>query len=122
VSTDGSTFDTGASSYAYGFQYMGTSGTAAAAAGNISSLIQLGNAVPATSLQCYGSGRMRIPPAGIRAAATYMFNSNPAAGQYQGMGGGVYTVTTAAIVGIRFFVVGTPNITRGTFKLYGIVK
>lgn len=123
-STDGSTFDTAALynwTLTYGAGNATGAGTGAAAATQIQLSNALGTAVNAPS---YHVIRMRVPfgTNTPKFSLNGTYNVQPAAALFGGAMSGNYYVTSGWVLGVRLFFTGLPNITRGTVKLYGIVK
>jgi hypothetical protein len=122
-SQDGSTFTTGATDYNYMWNHVcsnNTSGFAGAAGAGSNLGPAIGNAA-AHGLFC--QMRFRISPTGSP-SSYWNWQSvfiNAASGAFAVTGSGRYG-PAAACKGIRFSIATGANITRGTFKLYGIVK
>jgi hypothetical protein len=128
VSTDGSTFDAG-SFYFYSYSYTTPLTAITSSGGNLVAGIALGVGNPLASAPqrpSYNHVKIRPAPAGGNPFLSLFFQGvlhNAAAGQDSFFGAGTYSPTVQAqSKGIRIYVVGANNLSRGTFKLYGIVK
>jgi hypothetical protein len=120
-STDGSTFDSGASNYGYAWGRFGTDNSGSGA-GAFGSAVQLGPAQNnSVNFPLLATVSWKIGGPGLRASCTYVMQAQNGTVLLGSYGSGGYAVN-AVIKGIRYYFNGFPNITRGTLIQYGIKK
>jgi hypothetical protein len=123
-SADGSTFDTGATAYLACEVTLGQ-GAAGVSIGNTpGAFIQLGatQAISNAAYQFYTVIRIRSSQGPARTAFLWSsLSRNTTTGLFNFNGVAEY-LTQPACLGVRFAYNAASNVTRGTFKLYGIVK
>ena len=124
-STDGATFDTGSTAYNYMYQQVNSTGTGSSV-GSAAAQIQLGGVLgTATQSNCYGKIRILRTP-NVRPVFLFHTSWANSGGIIMGVGSGIYSAGSSSVPqllkGLRFLISGSPNITRGSFRLYGIAK
>jgi hypothetical protein len=124
-SIDGSTFDTTAAAYNYMYQQVNSTGTGSSVGSSAPQILLGGVLGVVAQYNCYGRVRILRTP---NVRPTFLFHTTWAnsGGIVFAVGGGLYSagVTTIPqlLKGLRFLISGSANITRGSFRLYGIAK
>jgi len=122
VSTDGSTFD-GAANYVNTWSGAVSSTGANTSGGGAYPGLAVGNVIGITATTgFFGIYKFLLQPNTTRAAQVLWQAMQQNASNAIGASGGGFYNQTATVQGFRCVFTGAPNITRGTFKWYGIKK